>query len=72
MKLSIATVCLSGGLSEKLSAVAAAGFKVVEIFESDLLSYNGTPADVNRSIRTSDIVDLPAPERPVSQTVVPG
>ena len=39
MKTSIATVCLSGGLSEKLQAIAAAGFRGVEIFESDLLSY---------------------------------
>jgi 4-hydroxyphenylpyruvate dioxygenase len=46
MKASIATVCLSGGLREKLEAIAAAGFRSVEIFESDLLSYNGTPADV--------------------------
>ena len=43
MKTSIATVCLSGGLREKLEAIAAAGFRGVEIFESDLLSYNGTP-----------------------------
>lgn len=41
MKTSIATVCLSGGLSEKLEAIAAAGFRGVEIFESDLLSFNG-------------------------------
>jgi 4-hydroxyphenylpyruvate dioxygenase len=46
MKTSIATVCLSGDLSEKLQAIAAAGFRGVEIFESDLLSYDGTPADV--------------------------
>jgi 4-hydroxyphenylpyruvate dioxygenase len=46
MKTSIATVCLSGGLDEKLEAIADAGFRGVEIFESDLLSYNGTPADV--------------------------
>ena len=43
MKTSIATVCLSGDLSEKLRAIAAAGFRGVEIFESDLLSYHGTP-----------------------------
>lgn len=55
MKTSIATVCLSGGLSEKLSAIAAAGFKVVEIFESDLLSYNGTPADVRRELDALDL-----------------
>ena len=46
MKLSIATVSLSGGLGEKLEAIAAAGFKGVEIFENDLLSFSGTPADV--------------------------
>jgi 4-hydroxyphenylpyruvate dioxygenase len=45
MKTSIATVCLSGGLSEKLNAIAGAGFRGVEIFENDLLSYHGTPAD---------------------------
>src|SRR4051795_4512032 len=48
MKLAIATVCLSGTLREKLEAIAAAGFEAVEIFENDLLSFNGTPADVRR------------------------
>jgi 4-hydroxyphenylpyruvate dioxygenase len=46
MQTSIATVSLSGGLAEKLEAIAAAGFAGVEIFESDLLSFNGTPKDV--------------------------
>ncbi|MFM1814791.1 MAG: hypothetical protein RLZ98_1486 [Pseudomonadota bacterium] len=46
MQLSIATVSLSGDLAEKLEAIAAAGFKGVEIFENDLLSFSGTPADV--------------------------
>src|SRR5665213_3895057 len=50
MKTSIATVCLSGGLSEKLEAIAAAGFRGVEFFESDLLSYNGTPPDVAKEM----------------------
>jgi 4-hydroxyphenylpyruvate dioxygenase len=50
MNTSIATVCLSGDLSEKLRAIAAAEFRGVEIFESDLLSYNGTPADVAREM----------------------
>ncbi|HVO92840.1 MAG TPA: TIM barrel protein [Terriglobales bacterium] len=50
MKTAIATVCLSGGLSEKLQAIAAAGFRGVEIFESDVLAYNGTPADVAREM----------------------
>ncbi len=51
MKLSIATVCLSGGLDEKLEAIAAAGFKGVEIFENDLLSYGGTPIEIARRCR---------------------
>ena len=50
MKLAIATVCLSGGLVEKLEAIAAAGFKGVEIFENDLLSFNGSPREVRRMI----------------------
>ena len=50
MKLSIATVCLSGDLEEKLNAIAAAGFKGVELFENDLLSFNGTPADIRQMI----------------------
>jgi 4-hydroxyphenylpyruvate dioxygenase len=50
MKTSIATVCLSGGLNEKLQAIAAAGFRGVEIFENDLLSYNGTPSQVAKEV----------------------
>ncbi|MCC2650261.1 MAG: 3-keto-5-aminohexanoate cleavage protein [Microvirga sp.] len=48
MQTAIATVCLSGTLPEKLEAIAAAQFKGVEIFENDLLSFNGTPTDVRR------------------------
>ena len=50
MRTSIATVCLSGGLSEKVEAIAAAGFRGVEIFESDLLSSNRAPADVAKEV----------------------
>jgi 4-hydroxyphenylpyruvate dioxygenase len=50
MQTAIATVCLSGVLNEKLEAIAAAGFKGVEMFENDLLSFNGTPRDVRRMI----------------------
>jgi 4-hydroxyphenylpyruvate dioxygenase len=50
MQTSIATVSLSGGLGEKLEAAAAAGFSGVEIFESDLLSFDGKPADVARIV----------------------
>ncbi|MFZ4807682.1 MAG: bifunctional sugar phosphate isomerase/epimerase/4-hydroxyphenylpyruvate dioxygenase family protein [Hyphomicrobiaceae bacterium] len=50
MKTAIATVCLSGVLNEKLEAIAAAGFKGVELFENDLLSFNGSTADVRRML----------------------
>jgi 4-hydroxyphenylpyruvate dioxygenase len=50
MQTAIATVSLSGVLDEKLEAIAAARFKGVEIFENDLLSFNGAPKDVRRMI----------------------
>jgi 4-hydroxyphenylpyruvate dioxygenase len=48
---SIATVSLSGSLDEKLRATASAGFGAVEIFENDLLSFNGSPRDVGKLCR---------------------
>lgn len=48
MQKAIATVSLSGTLDEKLAAIAAAKFGGVEIFENDLLSFNGGPTDVRR------------------------
>lgn len=74
MQMSIATVSLSGGLGEKLDAIAAAGFTGVEIFENDLLSFNGTPRDVARLIADlglktvtfqpfRDFEGLPEPQR---------
>ena len=45
---SIATVCVSGTLQEKLEAIAAAGFSAVEIFENDLIAFPGSPAQVRR------------------------
>ncbi len=45
---SIATVSLSGTLADKLEAAAAAGFDGVEIFEADLLAFDGTPRDVRK------------------------
>ena len=51
MKTSIATVSISGDLPEKLSAIAAAGFDGVEIFENDFLAFDGSPADVGRMVR---------------------
>ena len=46
MLKSIATVSLSGTLPEKLEAAAAIGFDGVEIFENDLLTFEGTPNDI--------------------------
>ena len=60
MKTSIATVSLSGTLGEKLEAIAAAKFDAVEIFENDLITFNGTPSDVRRVCKELglDIVTL--------------
>ena len=74
MQTSIATVSLSGGLAEKLEAIAAAGFSGVEIFENDLLSFNGTPKDVARLVASlglkivtfqpfRDFEGMPEPQR---------
>ena len=46
MRTSIATVCLSGTLEEKLHAAARAGFDGVEIFEQDLLVSPDSPETV--------------------------
>lgn len=43
---SIATVSVSGNLAEKLEAIAAVGFDAVEIFENDLLTFEGSPAEI--------------------------
>ncbi|MDQ0467335.1 bifunctional sugar phosphate isomerase/epimerase/4-hydroxyphenylpyruvate dioxygenase family protein [Labrys wisconsinensis] len=51
MKTSIATVSLSGDLSEKLTAIARAGFDGVEIFEADVLSFDHSPREVGRMVR---------------------
>ncbi len=53
---SIATVSLSGGLAEKLEAIAAAGFQGVEIFENDLLTYDGSPSDAGQLINDLGLV----------------
>ena len=48
LRRSIATVSVSGTLAEKLAAIRAAGFDAVEIFENDLLYFEGSPADVRK------------------------
>jgi 4-hydroxyphenylpyruvate dioxygenase len=74
MKTSIATVSISGDLREKLSAIAAAGFDGVEIFENDFLAFDGSPAEVGAMVRDHgleitlfqpfrDFEGLPEPQR---------
>jgi len=44
----IATVALSGTLADKLEAAATVGYDGVEVMEGDLLTFDGSPADVRR------------------------
>jgi len=71
---SIATVSLSGTLPEKLEAAASVGFNGVELFENDLLTFDGNPAEVQRIAREfgltiaafqpfRDFEAMPEPER---------
>lgn len=46
MSTSVATVCLSGGLAEKLHACAAAGFDGVEIMDADLVAAPESPEEI--------------------------
>ncbi|MBH3331796.1 bifunctional sugar phosphate isomerase/epimerase/4-hydroxyphenylpyruvate dioxygenase family protein [Pseudomonas sp. HR1] len=48
MQRSIATVSISGTLTEKLEAIAAAGFDGVEIFENDLLYSGASPREIRQ------------------------
>ncbi|GAA0655997.1 sugar phosphate isomerase/epimerase and 4-hydroxyphenylpyruvate domain-containing protein [Streptomyces malaysiensis subsp. malaysiensis] len=64
MRKSIATVCLSGTLEEKLTAIAAAGFDGVEIFENDLLASPLSPERVrDRTAELGLSLDLFQPFR---------
>ncbi|HST85032.1 MAG TPA: TIM barrel protein [Kineosporiaceae bacterium] len=46
LRTSIATVCLSGTLTEKLHACSEAGFDGVEIFEPDLIASPASPEEI--------------------------
>ncbi|MFB8771508.1 bifunctional sugar phosphate isomerase/epimerase/4-hydroxyphenylpyruvate dioxygenase family protein [Streptomyces broussonetiae] len=66
MRTSIATVSLSGSLTEKLTAASRAGFDGVEIFENDLLASPLTPEEIRA--RCADLglgVDLYQPLRDI-------
>jgi 4-hydroxyphenylpyruvate dioxygenase len=66
VRTSIATVSLSGSLTEKLTAASRAGFDGVEIFENDLLASPLTPGEIRA--RCADLgltVDLYQPMRDI-------
>ncbi|MER6014369.1 bifunctional sugar phosphate isomerase/epimerase/4-hydroxyphenylpyruvate dioxygenase family protein [Streptomyces bluensis] len=66
MRTSLATVSLSGSLTEKLTAASRAGFDGVEIFENDLLASPLTPEDIRA--RCADLglsIDLYQPMRDI-------
>ncbi|MCX5424976.1 bifunctional sugar phosphate isomerase/epimerase/4-hydroxyphenylpyruvate dioxygenase family protein [Streptomyces sp. NBC_00078] len=66
MHTSIATVSLSGSLTEKLTAASRAGFDGVEIFENDLLASPLTPEEIR--VRCADLgltIDLYQPMRDI-------
>lgn len=66
MRTSIATVCMSGALVEKLHAAAAAGFDGVEIFEPDLVSAPESPEEIRAlAARLGLTLDLYQPMRDV-------
>ena len=66
MRTSIATVCLSGTLEEKLHACAEAGFNGVEIFEQDLVVSQHTPEQIRElSHRLGISLDLYQPLRDI-------
>lgn len=50
MRYSIATVCLSGTLRQKIEAIAKAGFQGIEIFENDLLTCDASVKDIRRML----------------------
>ncbi|MFI6321078.1 TIM barrel protein [Nonomuraea sp. NPDC050556] len=64
MRRTIATVSVSGTLTEKLAAIAAAGFDGVELFEADLLGCPLPPEEIR--LRAADLglsIDLYQPFR---------
>lgn len=66
MHKGIATVSISGLLSDKLEAIAAAGFDGIEIFDNDLISSPLSPRDIRD--RCADLglrIDLFQPVRDV-------
>ena len=66
MRTSIATVSISGALTEKLHASAAAGFDGVEIFEPDLIASDHSPEEIRSLARRLGLsLDLYQPLRDI-------
>lgn len=64
MHTSIATVCLSGSLEDKLLACADAGFDGIEVFEPDLVCSDLSPEEVRaKAERLGLTIDLYQPFR---------
>jgi 4-hydroxyphenylpyruvate dioxygenase len=72
MRRSIATVCLSGTLADKLAAAAAAGFDGVELFEPDLIASRLRPAQVRERLAELNLtLELYQPFRDFESTGEP-
>ena len=68
-RLSLATVCLSGTLEDKLDAAAVAGFDGVEIFAPDLVADPLPPAGIGARCRDLGLsIDLYQPLRDIDST----
>ena len=76
LRTSIATVCLSGTLEQKLHACAEAGFDGVEIFEPDLVASPASPDEIRAlAERLGLTLDLYQPFRDaegVDEALFPG
>ena len=70
MRASIATVCISGSLREKLTAISRAGFDGYELFENDFVTSPLSAEEVRQ--RSADLglsLDLYQPFRDIEGTV---
>lgn len=69
MRASIATVCISGSLREKLTAISRAGFDGYELFENDFVTSSLSAEEVRkRSIDLGLTLDLYQPFRDIEGT----
>ncbi len=68
-RASIATVCISGSLDEKISAIARARFDGIELFEPDLIASRMSPEEVRSRLADDGLtLDLFQPLRDIEGT----